>query len=119
VAALYFMRNAERQADVFGNLIGPLAEQAMSSSRVSYSAGTVGYSDLIDSQRTLLNVRLMTAQVRVEREKRLAELESLAGTDIETLTGNRQPTSAPAMPPASQPATSPSIGSIADEGQTP
>ncbi len=85
VAALFFLRNAERQTELFQKTIMPLAEQAMNSSRVSYMAGTVNYSDLIDSQRTLLNVQLMTAQVRIEREKRLAELEALAGTDIETL----------------------------------
>jgi outer membrane protein TolC len=119
VAALYFLRNAERQAELFQNPILPLAEQAMNSSRASYTAGTVGYSDLIDSQRTLLNVRLMTAQVRIEREKRLAELESLAGTDIETLGGNPQTTSAPATMPASQPAISPARDSIASEDQTP
>lgn len=105
VAALYFMRNAERQVELFLNPILPLAAQAMSSSRASYSVGTVGYSDLVDSQRTLLNVRLMTAQVRIEREKRLAELEALAGTDIETFAENPQPTSVPATMPASQPAT--------------
>jgi outer membrane protein TolC len=86
VTALFFLRNAERQTELFQTTILSLAEQAMNSSRVSYMAGTVSYSDLIDSQRTLLNVRLMTAQVRIEREKRLAELEALAGTDIETLT---------------------------------
>ena len=85
VTALLFLRNAERQTGLFQSTITPLAEQAMNASRVSYMAGTVGYSDLIDSQRTLLNVRLMTAQARIEREKRLAELEALAGTDIETL----------------------------------
>ena len=96
VAALCFLRNAERQAELFQNPILPLAEQAMNSSRASYTAGTVAYSDLIDSQRTLLNVRLLTAQVRIEREKRLAELESLAGTDIETLDAKPQPATAPA-----------------------
>ena len=30
-------------------------------------------------------MRLMIAEARVEREKRLAELEALAGVDIETL----------------------------------
>jgi cobalt-zinc-cadmium efflux system outer membrane protein len=100
VAALYFMRNAERQTELFQNTVLPLAEQAMNSSRVSYMAGTVGYSDLIDSQRTLLNTRLMTAQVRMEREKRLAELEALAGTDIETLAApNRNAAVSPTASP--------------------
>ena len=96
VAALYFMRNAERQAALYQKSILSLADQALNSSRVSYMSGTLSYADLIDSQRTLLNVRLMTAEARIEREKRLAELESLAGTDIETLS---QPAPAPETPP--------------------
>ena len=39
----------------------------------------------------------MIAQARVEREKRLAELEALAGIDVETL-----------APPTTQPTTKPS-----------
>lgn len=100
VAALFFLRNAERQTGLFQSTITPLAEQAMNASRVSYMAGTVGYSDLIDSQRTLLNVRLMTTQVRIEREKRLAELEALAGTDVETLAPSN---SSPAVAPMANP----------------
>lgn len=85
VAALYFMRSAEKQAELLEGDVLPLAQQAMTSSLQAYAAGTVSYSDLIDTQRTLLNLRVMAAQMRVEREKRLAELESLAGVDVETL----------------------------------
>ena len=119
VAALYFMRDAERQARLFEQDVLPLAQQAMSSSRQAYTAGSVSYVDLIDSQRTLLNVRLMTAQVRIEREKRLAELEALAGTDIETLAGDPQPAGAPTTMPASQPATMATHDSAASEDKTP
>jgi outer membrane protein, heavy metal efflux system len=101
VAALYFMRNSEREVELYQGAILALAEQALSSSRASYIAGRSNYSELIESQRTLLNVQLMTAQARMEREKRLAELEMLAGTDVETL---GRPTGAPASVPASQPA---------------
>jgi predicted aspartyl protease len=45
----------------------------------------VAFADLIDSKRTLIAARLAVAQVRIEREKRLAEIEALAGVDIETL----------------------------------
>lgn len=96
VATLYFLRNAERQADLFQQRVLPLAQQAMNSSRQAYAAGNVGFADLIDSQRLLLDVRLLTVQVRIEREKRLAELEALTGTDIETLARPAtQPTSRP------------------------
>lgn len=85
VGTLFLMRNAERQAAVFQNRIKPAAEQVLNSSRQAYTTGSVGFADLIDSQRTLLEVRQMIAESRIERERRLAELEALAGVDIETL----------------------------------
>jgi outer membrane protein TolC len=93
VANLYAMRNAERQAALFEQRILPLAQQALDSSRQAYAAGTVGFVELIDAQRTLLDVRTMIAEARMEREKRLAEMEALAGVDIETLSSSTtQPT---------------------------
>jgi outer membrane protein TolC len=87
------MRNAERQAALFEQRILPLAQQALDSSRQAYAAGTVGFVELIDAQRTLLDVRTMIAEARIEREKRLAEMEALAGVDIETLSSSTtQPT---------------------------
>jgi outer membrane protein, heavy metal efflux system len=97
VAALYAMRNAERQVAVFQGAILPRAQETLASLRQAYAAGNASFTDLIDTQRTLLDVRLMIAEARMEREKRLAELESLAGVDIETLAA-----------PATQPTTKPS-----------
>jgi outer membrane protein TolC len=85
VAALYALRNAESQVKLFRETVLPKAEQALSSSRQAYAAGQIGFIELIDSQRTLLDVRLMIAQARIAREKQLAEIEALAGVDIETL----------------------------------
>lgn len=85
VANLYIMRNAERQLAVYRQRIVPAAEQLLNSSRSAYASGTVAFADLIDSQRTLLAIRRTVAQVQIEREKRLAEIEALAGVDIETL----------------------------------
>jgi len=87
VAALYALRNAEHQAALFAETVLPKAQQALTSSRQSYAAGQVSFVELIDSQRTLLDVRLLIAQARVEREKRLAEIEALAGVDAETIGG--------------------------------
>lgn len=96
VGALYALRNAERQAAVFEDAILPRAQQTLASLRQSYAAGNATFTDLIDAQRTLLDVRLMIAEARMEREKRLAELEALAGVDIETLAApTTQPTTKP------------------------
>lgn len=85
VATLYSMRNAERQTQLYQRHIVPAAEQLVVSSRSAYAAGTIGFADLIDSERMLLMVRRMVTEVQIEREERLAELEALAGVDIETL----------------------------------
>ena len=57
----------------------------------SYTTGGVGLIELIDSQRLLLDAKLTLAEARAGREKRLAELEALAGVDIETLGVSPQP----------------------------
>jgi outer membrane protein TolC len=95
VANLYFMRNAERQTELYRTRLVPAVQQMLSSSRQAYAAGAVGFADLIDSERTYVEVRAMVADARIEREKRLAELEVLAGVDVETL---GQPTSAGVEP---------------------
>ena len=84
VASLYLMRNAERQTQFLRQRLLPATQQLVSSSRNAYAGGTIGFADLIDSERTLLTVRRMVTEAQVEREERLAELEALAGVDIET-----------------------------------
>ena len=85
VANLYIMRNAERQTALYRRRVEPAAQVLVSSSQNAYAAGAVGFADLIDSERMLISIRRMVAQAQIEREKRLAELEALAGVDIETL----------------------------------
>ncbi len=85
VASLYLMRDAERRTGFFRQRVVPATEQLVANSRDAYAAGTIGFADLIDSERMLLTVRRTMAQSQVEREQRLAELEALAGVDIETL----------------------------------
>jgi len=89
ISALLQMRNAERQVELFQRQILPSVQQALASSRQSYAAGSIAFADLIDSQRTLLNVRTLIAEARIAREKRLAELEALAGVDVEALGSSR------------------------------
>lgn len=88
VATLIALRNAERQRDLFETMIMPKARQVIASSREAYAAGRINFVELVDSQRTLLEVRSTLADARMTREKRLAELEALAGTDAETIQNN-------------------------------
>lgn len=100
VANLYFLRNAERQTSFYRRRVVPIVEQLLNSSRQAYAAGTVGFAELIDTKRTYIAIRLLVTQARIEREKRLAELEALAGVDMETL---GRPIVADGERPAEQP----------------
>lgn len=78
ILTLYDLRNAERQAALFGGTILPQAEQVVETTRAAYTAGQVPLIELLDSERMRIEVRLMIAELRAERERLLAELEALA-----------------------------------------
>lgn len=92
-ATLLAIRDAERRARQFEQDILPLLSETVELTRRSYGAGTATYLDLIDTQRTRLDVRLMAAEAWAMRERMLAELEALGGVDVETIAAT--PTSAP------------------------
>lgn len=106
VATLHAMRNSERQAALFEQQIVPPSQRIVENAREAYTRGTASFTDLIDAQRTLLEVRLTTAEARVAREKSLADLEALLGADIETLAARRAPTA------TTGPTTAPTTNSI-------
>lgn len=85
VAALYLMRNAERQTALYRRSVVPLVQQSLASAQQAYAAGQSPFVDLIDNIRTYDAIKLMVAEARVGREKRLADIEALAGVDVETL----------------------------------
>jgi len=107
VATLVALRNSERQAVLLETEIQPKARQSWEASSKAYPAASITFADLIDAQRTLLQVRLLLAEARIAREKRLAELEALAGVDVETLEAPVAPTTSPASQRAGQPTTLP------------
>jgi outer membrane protein, heavy metal efflux system len=85
VSALVALRDDERAADVTQMTILPTAQLSLRVSRNAYTTGSASFADLINAQRTLLEVRDMIIEARMDREKRLAELENLAGLDLSTV----------------------------------
>ena len=57
----------------------------------SYSTGRATLLEALDAQRTLLDVRRAIAEARIERERRLAELEQLGAFDVEALATTESP----------------------------
>ena len=108
VAALYVLRNSERQAALFAGQVLPASERVLADVRRAYTAGTADYLQLIDAQRTLLDVRLMLAEFRTARERSLADVEALAGIDVETIAAPRPP--AVETRPVTAPVTQPTEG---------
>jgi outer membrane protein TolC len=85
VATLIALRDAERQTQWFAERIIPAAERNASASRQSYSTGSVTLTEVLAAEESVLESKFASARVKVEREKHLARLESLAGVDVETL----------------------------------
>jgi outer membrane protein TolC len=85
VVALIVLRNSEREAELFQRGVLPAAQLLADTTQQSYAAGSADLLELIEAQRTLLDVRLIVAEARIERERRAAEIEQLAGIDLETL----------------------------------
>jgi outer membrane protein TolC len=99
VAALYVVRNSERQAALFDGPLRGAADDVAASARVGYASNTGSYAELVAAQEALLDLRLLAAEARAAREKAVGDLEALVGIDAETLTA------LDAAPPASATAT--------------
>lgn len=87
VLNLAVLRNDERQAALFEGAILPRARQVVQVLLTSYPAQRAGFLDLLDAQRTFLDARLTFAQIRIEREKALAAIETWAAVDVEAVAG--------------------------------
>jgi outer membrane protein TolC len=80
--AVYHYRDAGRRIDLYGESLLPKARQAMEVTRQSFAAGSAGFLDFIDAERTVLEFELAYERARADRAIRLAELEMLTGEDI-------------------------------------
>jgi len=97
VAALWGLRDAERQLALFRDRLLPAAEMAQRAARLEYEGGARSLGELIEAERAPLQVRALIADAVAAREARLAEMEELAGVDVETLpstTAHREPSEA-------------------------
>ena len=90
VATLYHLRHNERQAELFERSVVPAAERIVDGARGSYAAGAGSFLELVESQRTLLEVRVTAVEARAMREKGFAELEALIGADVEAPAAPRE-----------------------------
>jgi outer membrane protein TolC len=85
VAALAALRDAERQTALLDAQVLPAATRGVAGARALYTGGALDLAGLVAAERALLDLRALAAEARVARDTRLAELEALAGVDVETL----------------------------------
>jgi outer membrane protein, heavy metal efflux system len=67
------------QLDLFQRVLVPQSQEALRSSESAYSTGQAGVLDLLDSERVLLDVRLVIARQRADYLIALATLERAIG----------------------------------------
>ncbi|MEZ5318397.1 MAG: TolC family protein [Vicinamibacterales bacterium] len=74
------LRSLAEQTALFERALVPQAEEALRSAEASYATGQVSVLDLLDSERVLLQVRLVLARQRSDRLIARAKLERAIGT---------------------------------------
>jgi outer membrane protein TolC len=77
------LRDADRQLDLFEHTILPRARQVVTVARTAYETGQSTLLDLLDSERSLIAIQRLVANLRIVREKRLADLEAIAALRLE------------------------------------
>ena len=84
------LRDADRQLGFFDKTILPRTRRIVAISRSAYETGRATLLELIDSQRSLIAIERLVANLRVSREKRLADLEAILQEPIEGLNSKAQ-----------------------------
>ena len=78
--AVLRIETLREQSSLFENVLIAQAEEALRATEAAYETGQLGVLDLLDSERVLLEVRVMTARFRSDHFQALASLERALGT---------------------------------------
>jgi cobalt-zinc-cadmium efflux system outer membrane protein len=76
--ALAFLEDANRRAKLYGDELLGLAKQAVENTRASYENGKSAVLDLIDSERSLLDIQILHRRAATDAWKQRVILQSLA-----------------------------------------
>lgn len=77
-------QTAGRLAEVYRTSLLPQAQEALNVAEAGYQANTIGFLDLLDAQRSLLDSRLEYYRYASEFQRQLAELERVIGQEMST-----------------------------------
>jgi cobalt-zinc-cadmium efflux system outer membrane protein len=79
---LYDFEDSNRKIKLYGDILIPKAEELLGASETAYQAGTIDFLSLINAQQKLLEFQLRHERAVTDNQKKLAELEMLAGTQL-------------------------------------
>jgi len=79
---LYGIRDAQRRANLYRETLLPKAREALKTAEAAFRAGAAGFTDLIDSQRMLLEFELAHERALADNAQGFAELEMLLGGPV-------------------------------------
>jgi outer membrane protein TolC len=71
------LRDADRQIDLLDQTVLPRAREVVMLTRTAYQNNNATLLDLLDSQRSLIDIERLSANLRVTCDKRLAEIEAI------------------------------------------
>ena len=80
--AVVRLETLDGQVDLFDTVLIPQAEEALLSTEAAYETGQLGVLDLLDSERMLLEVRLIRARYVSDFLVALTDLERAVGTSV-------------------------------------
>ncbi|MGD0571426.1 MAG: TolC family protein [Sedimentisphaerales bacterium] len=81
--AYYEYNDSIKRIGLYRETLIPKAEEQLRSSEAAYREGNGDFNALLDAQRTLTDYRLSYQRALADNRQKLAELEMLAGTDLD------------------------------------
>lgn len=81
--AYYEYNHSIKRIELYRETLIPKAEEQLRTSESAYRGGSVDFIALLDAQQTLMDYRLAYERVLADNRQKLAELEMLAGTDLD------------------------------------
>jgi outer membrane protein, heavy metal efflux system len=87
--AHFKLLTARRTVNLYKTALIPQAEARFSASEAGYRTGKVNFLDLLESERFLLNARVMAAMAEGNLGMQLARLERAVGMELPKMEGNK------------------------------
>ena len=82
--SLYEYRDSIRKIRLYRNTLIPKSRELLQASEAAYREGTIDFLSLVDAQRMLLDYHLSLQRAIADNQQKLAELEMLAGTELDS-----------------------------------